>query len=179
MRVVIYKKPRARDWVYCAVIPMVGAGLIVFGALTWNTHVTPENELALGEGVASDVTVTHYWGPRGGSFDGLKFTIGGYRIEYGSRDPNYEQVRAAVQSGQPLRAWVSPRQASTIGRPSIVPLYKMSRGELVVLDYATTAAERAKGRPTLMVGGGAIMMFGGLVLYVTYHRYQAYRYRNK
>src|SRR6266540_2098866 len=83
----------------------------------------------------------------------LKFTVGGFRTEYSSKRPRYEEILAAVRGGQPVQAWVSTKQETLFPRRGWVPLYKLRLDGKIVLDYDTTVAEKAdRDRPLLILG---------------------------
>src|SRR5262245_7042447 len=161
-------KPRLIDWVGCGAIVLAGAavlGLYVFDRLQ---GTTPAEELTQVEGGPEDVTLTSH-----GDTASLKFTVGGFRTEYSSNSPRYEQVLAAVRSGQPVRAWISTKQETLLPRHGWVPLYKLSVGDEEVLDYAATTGDRGSWR--VLVLACFVLVAGGWGLVVCFRNQARYK----
>jgi len=150
------RKPRIIDWIGCGAIALVGVALLGCSLFTRLRGITPEDELTLAEGVPEEVTVEI--GEQGTAH--LDFTVAGFRIKYSSTDPRYADVLAAVQSGQPVRAWVSTRQETLFPRKGWVPLYKLSTADGEALDYDSVAADMKGVARGFLIGGCVVLAVG-------------------
>jgi hypothetical protein len=131
-------------------------GLYAF-ASSWGT--TPEGELTLAEGVGKNVRQTTISSRYGETYV-LHFTVGPYATEYASDRPEYEGVRAAVESGEPIRVWVSTKRETLFERQGWVPLYKVEHGGSLVLRYASVVDEHRKGEQAILIVGSALTVVG-------------------
>jgi hypothetical protein len=111
--------------------------------------------------VPTKVQVTQHTGRWGRRWNCLEFSLGAYTVQWLSDDPEYEAILAAVQGKGSLVAWVSPKQASTIGSVT-VPLYKLESGDKVILDYATSLNRRESEAGLGLLGGAVILVLGCL-----------------
>jgi len=118
---------------------------------------TPENELAVAEAVATNVSESMARGVHH-----LKFSVAGRAIEYDGAQPHYPEVRSAVQSDRAVRVWVSKKNEAPIPLGQSVTLYKMHAGNRPVLNYAEVAAHRAKQGYAVPIVGGVLLAFSGL-----------------
>jgi hypothetical protein len=151
------RKPSALEWLLCVGAFLGGAAFLWLDLSGRTRGSTPENELAVAEAVATNVSESmvrgiHY----------LKFTVAGYAIEYDGAQPQYQEVRSAVQSGLPIRAWVSKRNEAPIPIGHSVTLYKLHARNRPVLTYSEVAAYRAKQQHAVPIIGGVLMALGGL-----------------
>src|SRR5262249_2010291 len=145
------------DWLVCTAILLVGlflAGLYIHIRLQ---GMTTEDELTLVEGIPGDVTITEQ--PQGVP-SGVEFDLAGYSAQYSSDGPRFEEGLATVQSGQPLRMWVSTRQEAIVRHEGRVPLYKLTVGNRVVLTYDEVIAHEWEGPKAVLIVGVAISVVG-------------------
>ena|SRR5205809_2079113 len=150
------RKPSALEWLVCVGVFLGGAAFLWLDLSGRARGSTPENELAVAEAVATNVTESmvrgiHY----------LKFTVAGYAIEYDGAQPQYQEVRSAVQSGRPIRVWVSKKNEALIPIGQSVRLYKLHVGNRPVLTYSEVVAYRAKQASAVPIVAGALMAVGG------------------
>jgi hypothetical protein len=150
------RKPSALEWLVCVGAFLGGAAFLWLDLSGRTRGSTPENELAVAEAVAANVSESmvrgiHY----------LKFTVVGYAIEYDGAQPQYQEVRSAVQSGRPIRVWVSKRNEAPIPIGHSVTLYKLHARNRPVLTYSEVAAYRAKQEYAVPIVGGVLMALGG------------------
>jgi hypothetical protein len=136
---------------------MLLLGLLVLGLylrqLRYGT--TPEAELTLARGTPILERLSK-------SGDGdlyLKFSVAGYRTEYSSRDPNFEEVLDLVQKARPLRVWVSTKGETLFERDGWVPLYKLAEGDRMVVEYESVVAR--KSAASLLVVALILLAIGG------------------
>src|SRR5262245_62079587 len=125
------------EWVFSALALVGGiafASVYLFGM---RHGTTPEAELTLVVGPACDVGMTEDRSTRY-----LKFSVGAYQTEYASDQPRFDDVLSAVQSGAPLRMWVSTKQETVFARQGWVPLYKVFVAERAILSYHETVAHK-------------------------------------
>lgn len=152
------RRPRVWEWLLSIGIVCLGLAILGIHFFSAIRGTTPEQELTPAEGVASDVTITAV--PGRAPVQVLKFTIGGYRTEYASDRPKYDEVKSAVASGQPLRAWVSTKQETVFPRAGWVPLYKLSAGDKPILEYGDVIAHEAKGSQAMLIGAIVVLAIG-------------------
>jgi hypothetical protein len=129
---------------------------------------TPEEELTLVEGLPSNIQHSAV-STRGPTTHYLKFTIGSFATEYSSTRPHYQDVFGAVDSGEPIRVWVSTKRETVFERDGWVPLYKMEHRGRMILDYETTVAhQKEEGDAASFVCPGVAAALGvfSLLLYV-------------
>lgn len=150
-------RPGILNWGCSVLVLLAGIGIFALFLLSPRSGATPEEQLTYVEGVPTKIEVTPHTNPRGGQWYCLECTVGGQTFQWLSDDPAYEAILKAAQSGRPVRAWVSPKQASTGG---IVPLYKFSQGETIILDYAVGTAWHNKGQGPALVGGTIALLLG-------------------
>jgi hypothetical protein len=136
------------EWLFCIGILVVGIALLAVYLLDSSSGTTPEEDLTLVEGVATEVRTSSVSGS-----EILEFKVAGHQTEYASDRPKYEQVLVAVGSGQPVRVWISTRQETLFPRQGWVPLYKMSVGDQPVLEYAEVVGHKAEGAYAALVVG--------------------------
>lgn len=160
------------NWGCSVLLLLAGLGVFALFLFSPRSGVTPEKELTSVEGVPTNVRVTPHKGNRGHTWYCVECTVGGQTFQWLSSDPNYEAVRAAVQSGRPVRAWVSPKQAALSGT---VPLYKFGQDDTIILDYATVAAKRRQGEGSGLICGGVVLLLG--ILGILLSAFQTYRSR--
>jgi hypothetical protein len=162
------QRPSFLKWLFHITIMLVGA---VFLGLFLFHHffgTTPEDELTLAEGVPSDVERSQSTGRGGHTTYFVYFTVGEYRTEYGSNDPKYHDVSAAVASGYPIQIWVSTRQETLFRLTNLVPLYKVQYGNRPILTYSEVVANRSdKSWPVLIVGA-ALFIIGSWEVYLCF-----------
>jgi hypothetical protein len=123
--------------------------------------------------VPSDVRETRY---RANHF--LSFSVAGHSIEYDGAMPRYQEIRSALQSGRPIRVWVSPAPEAPIPIGNHVTLYQLTIDDKPVLTYAETVAHSAKAAPAGPLVGAAIIALGALVTcscLVKQRRYEAWK----
>lgn len=163
------------DWGCSTLMPLAGIGVFAIFLFSPRSGATPEGQLIHVEGTPTKVEVKPHKSPRGGEWYCLECTVSGQTFQWLSSDPRYDQVLAAVQSKQPLTAWVSPKQASVSGT---VPLYKLSTNDRVILDYATGAERHDKGKGPALIGGAIGLALGFLGLTFCVYRSRRYRAAN-
>ena len=166
--------------------PSILLGLLCLGFLLFGVGIfwlsvfsskTPENELTLAEGVPSEVSVTHLNLGRKHSTDVLHFSVGGYRTEYGSKSPKFQEVLEAVRREDPIQIWVSTKQETLFARSGWVPLYKMSVQGKLVLTYSDVMEKDSEGSLSSWICGGFILALGlyaGFLWYRARRRYTAW-----
>jgi hypothetical protein len=160
LRGIFLLHPSAGRWLLSVAALLLGTAFLGLYAFERLHGTTPENELTLVEGVPEDVALTEQAirGRRPARF--LKFTVGGYRTEYSEYRPRFEGVAEAVQSGRPLRVWVSTRRETLFPRAGWVPLYKMSVDEHNVLAYADVAGEQEGGNHLFLIPAAILIAAG-------------------
>jgi hypothetical protein len=149
------RKPSVLNWLVCVGVFAGGAALLGLHLTSRTRSSTPEKELIVAEAIASSVSEHMF---RGNHY--LKFTVGRYAIEYDGAQPHYDDLRSAVQSGRPVRVWVSARNEAPIPIGKTVTLYKLQLGDTLLLSYAETAAYRAKQEYAVPIVGGVLAAMG-------------------
>jgi hypothetical protein len=162
------------EWLFCFVILSVGVCLIGLYLFTSSFGTTPEADLTLAEGVASDIKVVQLPGG-GGTAEVLKFTVAGYHTEYSSYRPKYQGVLTAVRSGRPIRVWVSAKQETLFPRQGWVPLYKLNVGDSPVLGYSDVVGDHVNGSQAFLIGAGIAFAMGAVAIFFCYRNYRRYR----
>jgi hypothetical protein len=162
------RQPKTLAWVFVVAVFLIG--LAAVGAYFWTSAhgTTPESELTLAEGLPQDVRMA------GNARLGytLQFTVGGYRTEYGDNAPQFKEVVAAVESGRPVRIWVSTRRETLIPRQGWVPLYQLVVDDQRVLSYDDAVGHTQDMGRSMLIVGGVVAAIGlmGIGLNVRNHR---------
>ena len=131
---------------------------------------TPENELTMVEGNPVDAKLTTFT-RRGTDTFVVGFTINGFHTEYSSKDPQYDEVLAAVKNGGPLKMWVSTKQETLFPRNGWVPLYGLKRGDKVILTYKDVVSfEERDGGIALSAPVSFYSCAGGLLFLLSSER---------
>jgi hypothetical protein len=137
---------------------MISLGILLLGWFTLVIYdsqrrrgITSETELTLAEGLPSNVDR---------SSNAIEFTLGGYRSGYYDGLPAYAQVAATIESGEPIRAWLSTKSETLFHRSGPLPLYQLSIGGTPILTYAQSAAHRARGARLVLIGGVILCIAG-------------------
>lgn len=159
------KRTPAISWLFCSgilLLGLLGISLGVFGTLY---GTTPEDELTLAEGVPDDVSVSYVTGRYGHRHYTLRFTVGGYRTEYGSASPHYEDVLAAVGSGDSIQVGVSTKRETVFARQGWVPLYKLSVAGRPVLSYSEVVGDSSNSSTNVLLGSGFLLWVGMVGLF--------------
>jgi hypothetical protein len=148
------------EWVFCWGVFLGGVALIVFCFIY--PIRTPENELTIVDGKPSDATLTTVTS-RGAKHYTIKFSVDGYKTEYGSSQIKYDEVLAAVRAGQPLRIWVSTKQETLFPRAGWVPLYGLQIGDIVVLTYQEVVASEEEKGIIIFICPGVVLFVASVV----------------
>jgi hypothetical protein len=154
-----FQTPSVREWSLYIVFLVLGVFILGTQVFSFLYGTTPEDEFSCVEGLPSDVELIqsrNAWGPTG---EVLQFTVGGYRTEYPSGHPKYQEVVEAVTSGDPVQVWVSTRQETVFPRKGWVPLYKLNAGIRSILTYPEVTSHQSEGGPVGLILGG--LFFGG------------------
>src|SRR3974390_1721853 len=153
------------EWLFCLAILLIGMGMLGMYVFHSLYGTTPEYELTKVEGVATAVEISEYIGRYGARTEFLKFSVSGYKTEYSSSRPNYQQVLDAVQGDEKLQLWVSTKQETLFPRQGWVPLYKMCVGDDVVLSYDAALSRDKGGAFAVLVVGSVLLAIGTLGLF--------------
>jgi hypothetical protein len=166
------RKPSLFEWLFCLAFFFLGCGILGIYFSGRFAGTTSENELTLAEGVPSEVHVSQNLRLRGPRTESLEFTIAGYRTQYTSDEPKFQEVLSAVTSGEPIRVWVSTRPETLFPARGWVPLYKVSLGETPVLTYPEIAAYHAEGARAMLIVGSAVFAIGAWAVFLCYRNRQ-------
>jgi hypothetical protein len=144
---------------------VAGAAIIVVYVFNHLYGTTPEEELTPAEGVPTAVEFTKV--PRRGAefIHIISFKIGSFTTEYASDRPKYDEVVAAVESGDPIRVWISTKRETLFAREGWVPLYKLEHRGKTVLDYQTTVAHKSEGKGGMLWCAGLVIVMGAVGLF--------------
>jgi hypothetical protein len=162
--------PSVSVWLFCSVlllIGLLGLGISVFSSFY---GTTPEEDLTLVEGLPGDISLSEVTGRYGHKHDTLHFTIGGYRTEYGSDAPKFQDVLAVVDGKNPIQAWVSTKRETVFARDDWVPLYKLSEDGKPVLTYSDVVTHSSDSLDSAFVVSAVILAIGAGGLFFCYRR---------
>jgi hypothetical protein len=146
----------------CILVILVGVGSLGTYVFILLYGVTPENQLTIVEGFPTDVKLSRYR-----RHQHVTFTVDGIRTEYSSERPHYEDLMRALESREPVRAWVSTKRETLFERDGWVPLYKMGHRGRLIIRYQDVVAYHEEGSMSVLIVGIAIVGLGvmGLFLY--------------
>jgi hypothetical protein len=147
------RKTAVWEWLFCLAVLFVGLFFLFVYEFNRQHGTTAEDDLTLAEGVADPVLL-----PQSGKTQSLLFTVAGLNTDYASDRPHFAAVLAAVQSGKPIRIWISTRQETLVPRSkNWATLYKLSVGDRPVLRYAEVVEHQQKGATAALIVGCAIV----------------------
>ena len=134
------RKTRTIDWAVCSGFFLLGCFFLASEIFAHYYGTTPEAELTVVQGAASEYSSSSF---EGGRF--LHFTVQGQAVEYSSDLPGYDKVLAAVQDGVPMTLGVSTKRETIFPRQGWVPLYTLSIGDETLLTYEHTVTKGYRG----------------------------------
>jgi hypothetical protein len=159
------QRPSRLKWLFYITIMLLGVFLLGLFLFIHFLGITREDDLTLAEGVAADVERTQ---SARGTTHFVRFTVGRYRIIYGSDKPKFYDVVGMVESGQPMQIWVSTRRETLFRLTDLVPLYKLYDGNRAVLTYEETVASKSEQSWLFLVGGLALFTIGSWEVYLCF-----------
>jgi hypothetical protein len=139
---------------------------------------TPEDELTIVDGVPTDVEYSTLQVTRRSRLTHhVKFTIDGARIQYDSSRPHYEELIQALQSQEPIKAWIATERTSpfNLDQVRLMHLYKMEHRGQMILNYQEIVSLDEEESMALLICGTAITGGGVLALFSYYRARRKYQ----
>lgn len=135
------------DWLFSAGLLPIGLFCLVVGEFGRRHGTTPEPELLVVTGAASQVKTSNVGGEHY-----LWFTIEGQTVDYSSERTGFGKVVDAIRRGIPITIGVSTKRETLFPRNGWVALYTLSIGGEDLLTYhdTVTKSHRASNAPFIL-----------------------------
>jgi hypothetical protein len=159
------KRTRVIDWLVCGAFGVVALFFITVGVFSIFYGTTPEGDLIVATGIASNAEISTVKGRYGATTDFLWFSVGGYRVSFASDQDGYDRVLNAIRSGQKITIGISTKRETLLPRRGWVPLYTLSIGEDPILTYQSTISEGYRGSNAPFIIGGVLLAISSWGLY--------------
>lgn len=164
------RKPNILEWIFALAIMLAGVALMYNDT---RPATTPENELVELHGVPTNVKETVITKYRLEKDRILECDLDKHHFEYSQGEKNYERVRDALSSGEPVDAWVSTKpERRIIPDQTRVRLYKLvSKGsEILSYDDVMQDAKKSENNPAPIV----LVLIGALGLFINWKQLNNY-----
>lgn len=157
------RKPSLFEWVFAVLIILFGIFLI-----SGDRKPLEENELVLVEGIPTEAKLITVSSLKTENTEIVDFKIAGHHIQYASDDPDFEKVKAILQTAHPVKAWLDTR-------PVLIPiggqfdfLYKLQCDTQEILGYQRMRQKRDQSKNAIPIVGWAIILLGVFAMFVSW-----------
>lgn len=162
-----YQRTRRRDWLFCFAFLVVGLFFLCVAEFARRNGTTPESELTVVTGRATDASASSFKG-----VDYLRFTVQDQTVDYSSGMPGFDKVANAIRRGTPMTIGVSTKRETLFPRNGWVALYTLAIQGKPVLTYQDTITIGYRG------SNAAFILAGVLLLISSWGLWTCFRNRN-
>lgn len=140
------------DWLFCIGLFVVGLGCLGVAEFGRRHGTTPEDQLTVVTGRATNATSSSFQGTTY-----LRFTIQDQTVDYSSDLPSFERVVDAIRRGTSMTIGVSTKRETLFPRDGWVALYSLSINDKPVLTYDHTVTKGYRGSNTTFIVAGVLL----------------------
>lgn len=145
---------------------LIGLAFIGLGSYGLLSMVPSKDELIVVNGVPQSVSFSQSFARRGRQIEHMDFRIGGLQAKHNSIEPDYPEVRSAVQSGQILEVGLRPTPTGDGWHP----IWQMKAGNRTIISYGSRAARETTGHTVMLILGLALAAVGASLTLVFIRR---------